>query len=125
MRRRERLEKVSQEIAPLAARINHFASDEKIEQQEERPEEKPDQKKNCPAAHAAARHAAEGMKKLTRNYFKERFLAKTVERAHRRMPGEIAAECVEFVVNPDENVIAAAPRHCRTQHKKHISEKSE
>src|SRR5579864_7902909 len=107
----------------MPARISHAASDEKIKQQQKRPDEKTGQKKNFAAAHAAAGHASEGMEKLIRNYFKERFFAKAVERAHRSVPRKISAEHGEFVMYPQKNVVAAAPHHCRAQQKKDSSEK--
>jgi hypothetical protein len=55
------------------------------------------------------RKAPERSKKLRRNGSKAGLFPDAIERANDRVAGKAAAECTDFVVDPDEKVVTPPP----------------
>ena len=89
-----------------------LTSDEEIEDEEKETENKKDGR----AVNSAAREACYGVKKRNGNGFEAGFLTDRVEGPSRRVAGEIAAEKGKLILEPHEEIAAAAPHKRRTSH---------
>src|SRR6267154_6622858 len=94
------------------------SSYEKIEEEEKEAENKQD----GGAVDAAARKARDGAQEGTGDGLEAGLFADGVERAGRRVAGEIAAEKGEFIVEPHGEIAAAAPHERGTGHEQQITE---
>jgi hypothetical protein len=78
-----------------------------VEIEEEEKQAKDDEEGG--AVDAAAREAAEGADKGSRNGSETGFIAENVERADRSVAGKGAAKNGDFIMNPNGEIVAVAP----------------
>src|ERR1700739_642343 len=88
------------------------ASDEEIENEQQEAQHK----ENGRAVDAVARKVRDGADESNRYSSEAGFLADGVERAYRSVTGEVAAEKGKLMLEPDEDLAAAAPHERDTGH---------
>src|SRR5216684_1618292 len=93
-------------------------SDEEIKDEKKKAQEE----KNGGTVDAAARKVGYGTEESHRDGFEAGFSAECVERAGRRVAGEVAAEKGKLIVEPHGEIAAAAPHERATSHKQKIAE---